>query len=262
MRRPSVRARWPGWRGPGETDYGLVPLARRQELLASLAAPPRLVARALVGSWDARRLRAHVARARGPALVSLGSGPELPPGWIGGDLARRPPAVRFVDLRRPLPFRSSTLDGLLLEHSLEHLDWDDVVRLVGECARVLRPGAPIRIVCPDARLIARMIVDPGDPDVVEQIRFDGEIHRWPDGGLLRWRTVNRLSHQWGQHRALLSGDCLAELLTTAGFVDVGECSAGESRLFPAPPSTHGHLDPPDGEAVAVEGRAAQAASPA
>jgi predicted SAM-dependent methyltransferase len=244
--------------GPGETDYGLPPLARRRELLAALGAPPRLLARAAIERWDGRRLRARVAAGPRPALVSLGSGPSLPPGWIGADLVRRPPAIRYADLRRPLPFRSRSLDGLLLEHSLEHLVWDDVLRLVGECARVLRPGAPIRIVCPDAGLVARLVLDPDHPDAVEQVRFDRAMHVWPEDGLVRWRTLNRLSHQWGQHRALLDGDCLVALLTAAGFVEVAECPAASSRVFAEPPSTHGRLDPPPGEAVAVEGRAPQA----
>jgi predicted SAM-dependent methyltransferase len=250
-----VSARKPRWLGATNSDYGLPPFARREKLRGSIGAALRILVQIPIASWDGWRLRAAVGRSRRHALVSLGCGPHLPPCWIGGDLVRRPPEVRFVDLRRPLPFRTDSVDGLLLEHSLEHLMLDDAVRLMHECARVLRHDAPIRVVCPDARLVARMILDPRDGDGQAQIEFDRALHGWLDDNLVRWRTINRLSHQWGQHRALISPGCVIDLMSRAGFTRAGESPAYESRFFPILPSTHHRLAPPPSEAFAVEGLA-------
>jgi predicted SAM-dependent methyltransferase len=142
---------------------------------------------------------------------------------------------------------------VLLEHSLEHVYLDDAVRLVAECRRCLAPGAALRIVSPDARFVADLVLGRRDDPIREQLRYDQEIHRWGADADLEMLTANRICHQWGQHRCLLSAAWCRRLLTDAGFTDVTEVTATTSRYFDPVPATHLVKFPgPTREAFALE----------
>lgn len=53
------------------------------------------------------------------------------------------------DVRRPLPYPDNTFDGAYSEHTLEHLYPADALHLIGEVARVLKPGGTFRCSVPD-----------------------------------------------------------------------------------------------------------------
>ena len=204
------------FRSPGERDWGLDPM------------DPGHSWRIL---WDgaldaARHARLRVARsrvqqelaARNGLRIALGSGPHPPAGWVGLDLHRRGHDVYRADLRLALPIESATVDACLAEHVLEHLEFDDVMRLLAEIQRVLRPGGVLRIVSPDARTLA--------------------LHRWPDDGLQWARSINRVSHQCGEHRALLSPEMLQQALANLGFESIQEVPVGTTYHLDSVPDIH------------------------
>ncbi len=200
--------------------------------------------------WE--RVR-RALRGRTGLRVSIGSGRDVPPGWVGLDLRANPPKVLHCDLRRPLPLADDAVDAVLAEHVLEHLDLDDVVRLLAECRRVLRPRAPLRVVSPDVVFLTRLVNESFAREVVEHTRYDAEIHGWPDEPLRRWRAVNRMTHQWGAHRSILGEELMRLLLERLGFDAIVRCGPRDSTYFADPPGTHGdRFTGPDHEAFAIE----------
>lgn len=229
-------AREPGWRGEGETDWGL-PAQRWSTQLADALGGVRR-------AFDLVALRASYARTArmfgrvGGLKLALGSGARAPDGWYGLDLYRRGPRIRRADLLLGIPAMSGTVEAILAEHILEHLYLDDVPRVLRECRRVLRRGGIIRIVSPDAAHIARLLqlgaAGEDDPMVLAEVK----MHRWDSDGM-RWaRTVNRLAHQWGQHRSLLTGEMVEALLAEAGFRDIEVMPTTRTRFFADPPDIH------------------------
>lgn len=212
-----------------------------------------LVVHALLHPLDGVRIRRVVRRSAGAVRVSLGCGQAIQQGWIGLDLDGANGAFR-TDLRRDLPFSSSSVDAILAEHVLEHLFLDDVVRLLHECNRVLRPGGVIRVVSPDGLLISDLIRGCDSGRVLEHLDFERSLHQFAPDGLLRLRTINRLVYQWGDHRSVLTGDGLTRLLTEAGFEDVAIVPVEATRHFDQVPDTHVRMYPQSAnESVAVEG---------
>ena len=88
-------------------------------------------------------------------LVNLGCGPVWHPDWLNFDIRPRPPHVRRLDLRRPLPFADATVDAVYHSHVLEHLSRAVADELLRECHRVLRPGGVLRVGVPDLEGVAR-----------------------------------------------------------------------------------------------------------
>ncbi len=103
--------------------------------------------------------------------LHLGCGPTVLPDWInidyslGARIAKIPvlgglsksiglfnvqwdPRIVLLNLTKPLPYADSSVDFIYSSHTLEHLRREDGLKLMGECARVLKPGGTVRIVVP------------------------------------------------------------------------------------------------------------------
>ncbi len=115
----------------------------------------------------------------GKALINLGCGTHMHPGWNNLDYsvyarlrthmwlvsilkqvglispdryAQFTKVVRDIiswDLSRGIPFGDETFDVLYHSHFLEHIDREDALYFMAECYRVLKPGGVIRVVVPD-----------------------------------------------------------------------------------------------------------------
>jgi predicted SAM-dependent methyltransferase len=178
--------------------------------------------------------------------LNLGSGPRAVPGWVNIDrspnvwLDRAPVLKRAMhrarvlsdahmapwdrevqrhDIRR-LPYGNATVDAVYTSHVLEHLHMQEARRVVGEAARVLRPGGVLRIASPDAERLARDFVaalDAGDP--AAGWRFNERLLAHPVAPTL---GVRRLVGKLGAHTHLWQPtfDMVADMCRDAGLTDV------------------------------------------
>ncbi|MCS7073098.1 MAG: class I SAM-dependent methyltransferase, partial [Bacteroidia bacterium] len=78
--------------------------------------------------------------------LELGCGTTKSLGFIGTDRFRLPGVDVQIDLNRPLPFASNSVDLLYASHSLEHVD--DLMFVMSEIYRVCKHRAQVCIVAP------------------------------------------------------------------------------------------------------------------
>jgi predicted SAM-dependent methyltransferase len=89
-------------------------------------------------------------------LLNLGCGPLLYEGWINADdygFKRTLKESNFrpnwrLDITRPWKCKNDFFDGIFSQHVLEHVNYSDVVFVLKECFRTLKPGCWIRISVP------------------------------------------------------------------------------------------------------------------
>jgi SAM-dependent methyltransferase len=82
--------------------------------------------------------------------LNLGCGTKLLPGYINCDLSANVTADRHFDLDHvPYPFADSSVDEVLMDQVLEHLT--DVVAVIQELHRILKPGGIVDIYVPYAK---------------------------------------------------------------------------------------------------------------
>jgi len=93
----------------------------------------------------------------GLRLLNLGGGGNLIDGALTVDLDPR--ADSYVNVTKPLPFARASIDLILLEEVIEHVDKATGLALLHECRRVLKAGGTIRIATPDLDWLAAGIVD-------------------------------------------------------------------------------------------------------
>lgn len=82
-----------------------------------------------------------------PVKVNLGCGKNRLDGWQNYD--------REVDVNKPLKFASGSIDYLLCEHCIEHIDYYRAIEFFKECRRVLKSGGVARFVVPSIEQIAK-----------------------------------------------------------------------------------------------------------
>jgi hypothetical protein len=226
------------FRQPGNRDWGLPAFAASDIWSDLRQTAGQIVHHLLTHRLHAHRLRRHLAGNRDPVLLSLGSGRTVAPGWIGIDLKKGDRIFR-CDLRKRLPLPDASVDGMLAEHVLEHFCLDDLPAMLAEAHRVLKPGAPLRIVSPDAAIVAALLRQEDSARLRAQIGFDTRVHGWDCGEeLLDLRIANRLAYQFGQHQVLLTGPAVARLLTNAGFTGIRQMSMTQTIYFDEVPGTH------------------------
>ncbi|XVU28140.1 class I SAM-dependent methyltransferase [Actinoplanes sp. CA-054009] len=226
------------FRLPPDRDWGLPPFTNADIWSDLRHALNQLKHHLFTHRAEGRRLRRYLAGRKGPVLVSIGSGRTVQPGWIGIDLKHGDRVFR-CDLRKPLPLADASVDGILAEHVVEHFGPDDLPHMLAELCRVLKPSAPLRIVCPDAQIVAGLLTGEDSTRANAQLEFDTRVHGWDPGHeLMRWRTANRLTYQFGQHQVLLTADTTAWLLHEAGFCGTRTMAITETVYFAQVPGTH------------------------
>ena len=165
--------------------------------------------------------------------LHLGCGSRLVSGWLNVDVSH---SDYDVDLAcGSLPWRSGVFDTIVSEHFIEHLELDDeLMCLLPELHRVLRPGGEIWLSCPDMEKVCTSYLYRGMEDLFEDRRI-----RWPNYSLESVPTVhmlNDLFHQGGEHKNLYDFTLLSWALRISSFIDVARANESDLlRRFPTFP---------------------------
>lgn len=83
-------------------------------------------------------------------ILDLGCGPKKLEGSVGIDVWPFDGVDIVRDLRRGLPFSDSTVDAIRAQQVMEHFDGEDLIFIVEEMWRVLKPASVAYIEVPDA----------------------------------------------------------------------------------------------------------------
>jgi len=179
----------------------------------------------------------------GGVWVNVGSGPNVPPGWMSIDgswqawLATRPAAARLAqivtgrdvghwpagivcrDVRRGLGLAPASAAVVFSSHLIEHLHRSDALNLLRDAYRVLQPGGVCRVVTPDLAglvdaYVAARAQGNGAADRLQQALLLHPVEPPRTGALLRWyRQATAFDH----HKWVYDGASLCGLFREAGF---------------------------------------------
>jgi SAM-dependent methyltransferase len=147
--------------------------------------------------------------------LNLGCGDKILPGWVNVDVAsqragKQPDVV--CDVRELKPFADGSVDEVMAVHVVEHFWRWEVVSILREWVRVLRPGGRMVLECPN--LITACEEFLRDPDSASRPGPEGQRTMWVFYGDPRW-TDPLMVHRWGY--TPLS---LARVMHEAGLVDL------------------------------------------
>ncbi len=195
--------------------------------------------------FDVQRLRARRIRRKDKGLVPpqsklhVGCGEKRVQGWLNVDVAGSEYDVDLGGGR--LPWAEAAFEAAASEHVIEHLELkEQVLPLLRELHRVLKPGGELWLSCPDIEKICRSYLDHRMVDLLEDRR-----KRWPEysqGDMPSSHMINHLFHQNGRHKNLFDYELLAWTLKEAGFTRAERMvEADLLQRFPEFPPRHDDL---------------------
>lgn len=137
--------------------------------------------------------------------IHLGCGKRRLEGYVHVDVSDYPHIDHRHDIRSLPMFADDSADLLYASHVLEYFDRVEVLDVLAQWRRVLRPGGVLRLAVPDFAALARVYLDSGDLGLVI-----GPLYgRWQAGPEL-------VLH----HRTTYDFRSLAGVLEGCGFRDV------------------------------------------
>jgi predicted SAM-dependent methyltransferase len=166
----------------------------------------------------ARRLYRGPRQAPAHPRLHFGSGRKLVSGWVNVDVIGTTPCIDLADGELPWPDQS--FDCAVSQHVIEHLELEgEVLPLLKEVRRVLKPGGEIWLSCPDLEIVCRAYLE----DKGRRLRDDRLAHATVPTGLERvpsQQFINKLFNQDGEHKNLFDLEMFQWALSKTGFTDV------------------------------------------
>ena len=165
--------------------------------------------------------------------LHLGCGKRKIKNWLNVDVVN---SDYDIDLAiGKLPWKENTFDTVVSQHVIEHLHLEhELIPLIQELARILKPGAEIWLSTPDMEKVCKAYETDKANGLIKdrQSRFPHFSMR----GIPDQHFINILFQQGGQHKNLLDFELLPWLLESNGFADVKRVSEADLlRRFPELP---------------------------
>lgn len=173
-----------------------------------------------------RKIDRYLSTARVTKL-QIGSGHNLLAGWLNTTLYPFEPGTVFLDASRPFPMPPDSLDYVLSEHVIEHLEFDEAALMLRECFRTLKAGGRIRLATPDLRQIIALYTQPQADAQQQYIRWIMDRFRPQIGEYNPAHVVNHSFHGW-RHKFIYDQATLTGALEKAGFTGIERLEPGAS----------------------------------
>lgn len=146
-----------------------------------------------------------------PIRLEIGAGPERKlPGWTTADLSACCDLV--LDLTKPLPFPDNSVEKIYSSHVLEHFYFNDLLALLSECRRVLKPSGVFSASVPNARLYIEAYARPESFDPAKYCR-----HAPAYNYNSKIDFLNYMAYMDGHHRYMFDEENIIAILGKAGF---------------------------------------------
>ena len=116
------------------------------------------------------------------------------------------------DLGKGIPFPDCSISFIYTSHTLEHFFFHEMMALLGDCFRVLKPGGQISICVPNARLYADAYVRQGP--------FPAVGREWRPGLSMTGSSIdilNYTAYMRGHHRYMFDEENLVNIFGQCGF---------------------------------------------
>ena len=116
------------------------------------------------------------------------------------------------NLFNPLPLENSTVDEIYTSHTLEHLKFDNILFIIKECNRVLKPKGKLKICVPNAKIY-----------IESYIKNEKFINRkkWYTPAVVDTGShidqLNYIAYLNGQHKYMFDEQNLISIIKMCGF---------------------------------------------
>jgi SAM-dependent methyltransferase len=147
--------------------------------------------------------------------LNLGCGDKILPGYVNVDVAASRRGLKpdvLCDLHKLTSFEDNTVDEILSVHVVEHFWRWEVVDVLREWVRVLKPGGVMILECPNLVSACQELLQ--NPDIATGPGQEGQRSMWVFYGDPAWKDPLMI-HRWGY-----SPRSLGQIMHEAGLVNL------------------------------------------
>lgn len=150
--------------------------------------------------------------------LNWGCGQSGEPGWINSDLKEGPGIDISCDILEGLPLESDSIDYIVSIHALPMIPYTEVVSVLKELKRVLKPGGVLRMGLPDL-----------DKGIGAYHRNEKDYFFIPDDETksISGKLIVQLIW-YGYSRTMFTYEFAEELIQKASFREVRHCNYQET----------------------------------
>ena len=154
--------------------------------------------------------------------LQLGAGSVNLADWLNTDREPRSEQA-YLDATKRFPLPDGSIHYIFGEQLIEHLSYEDGLKMLGECYRVLVPGGKIRLATPDLLRFTALFENAPEEYVHAKFAFQG----WPmkPAALLPAFVINEELREWG-HQFVYDEATLRDSLSKAGFESIQRFDPG------------------------------------
>lgn len=146
-----------------------------------------------------------------PVRLEIGAGPDRKlPGWTTADQCEGCDLI--IDLMKPLPFPDNSVDMIYSSHVLEHFYFNDLMKLLAECRRVLKPTGVFSASVPNARIYIESYSSPSSFDPAIYCRYSPAYNYNS-----KIDYLNYMAYMDGHHRYMFDEENIIAILGRAGL---------------------------------------------
>jgi len=147
--------------------------------------------------------------------LNLGCGDKILPGYVNVDVAESRRGLRpdvLCDLHALTPFGDNTADEILAVHVVEHFWYWEVIDVLKEWVRVLKPGGRMILECPNLLSACQELLK--NPDLASGPGQEGQRSMWVFYGDPGWKDP-LMVHRWAY-----TPRSLAKTMHQAGLINL------------------------------------------
>ena len=158
-------------------------------------------------------------------FINLGCGNSYVNNFINVDFFGNKMIDYGMDLRFPFKIESNSIDGIFSEHTFEHLSHQEVDNALGECYRILKPEAKIRIIVPDLSILIERYCSNDDEwfQKWQDLVLKDPARHYMKKYFTKMFAIN-FTASYYHHKSCWDFESLTKVLTSNGFVNIEKCN--------------------------------------
>ena len=148
--------------------------------------------------------------------LHIGAGNRKIKDWLNTDIGNKS-IMPVVDVTKKFPFNTKTFDYVFSEHMIEHIKYQDGVKMLKESFRVLKSNGKIRISTPDLQFLIDLYLNEKDQLQKDYIEWSCKNYQLTEGSIVE--VVNNYFQSWG-HQFIYDKNTIENTLKAVGFTKI------------------------------------------
>jgi predicted SAM-dependent methyltransferase len=157
--------------------------------------------------------------------LHIGAGNRKIKDWLNTDIGNKS-IMPVVDVTKKFPFNTKTFDYVFSEHMIEHIKYQDGVKMLKESFRVLKSNGKIRISTPDLQFLIDLYSNEKDQLQKDYIEWSCKNYQLTEGSIIE--VVNNYFQSWG-HQFIYDKNTIENTLKAVGFTKIEFFKINESN---------------------------------